>query len=72
MGKLIKKTYRIAGFVLLDVLIALIIASISFIVVLANITYAGKNAALMKERLFSLIAERNVYENEREIRFSKE
>ena len=72
MGKLIKKTYRIAGFVLLDVLIALIIASISFIVVLANITYAGKNAALMKERLFSLITERNVYENEREIRFSKE
>ena len=72
MGKLVKKSKRTEGFILLDALIALIIASVTFIVVLANITMAGRNTKLMKERIYMIIEQKNQYENERQIQFFKE
>ena len=71
MGKL-KKSKRTEGFILLDALIALIIASVTFIVVLTNITMAGRNTKLMKERIYKIIEQKNQYENERQIQFFKE
>ena len=67
-----KKSKRTEGFILLDALIALIIASVTFIVVLANITMAGKNTQLMKERIYKIIEQKNQYENKRQIQFFKE
>ena len=72
MGKLVIKSKRTKGFILLDAFIALIIASVTFIVVLANITMAGRNTKLMKERVYKIIEQKNQYENERQIQFFKE
>ena len=57
------------GFMLIDVLIALIIASTALIVILGSIVLGARNAALTKERLETLIIEKNKYEEERVIDF---
>ncbi len=72
MGKLVKNRNHTDGFILLDVLVALIIAGIALVVVFGNIAMATRSAAITKERLMLLIVQRNNYAEKSEIQFNKE
>ena len=59
MGKLRGRKHRENGFILIDVLVALVIASVSFIVIFGNIAAAARQAAKTREKLHELITTRN-------------
>ena len=72
MGKVrLKKRHR-KGFILIDVLVALLLMSFSLIVIFGNIALAARNAALSRERLNRLITERNERAEKKPVRFYKE
>ncbi|KPJ84030.1 MAG: hypothetical protein AMS17_16810 [Spirochaetes bacterium DG_61] len=72
MGKVrFKKRYR-KGFILIDVLVALLLMSFSLIVIFGNIALAARNAALSRQRLNRLITERNERAEKKTVRFYKE
>jgi len=72
MGKVrSKKRYR-KGFILIDVLVALLLMSFSLIVIFGNIALAARNAALSRQRLNRLITERNERAEKKTVRFYKE
>jgi competence protein ComGF len=72
MGKVKRRCRSEAGFVLLDVLVGLILVSVSLLVIFGNIALASKNAGLLRERLELLISERNERAENTQIRFFKE
>ena len=66
MGRLTK------GFVLIDVLSALLIASVAILLTLSSIALAARTAKLAKERVIELISTRNENVNKRETLFLSE
>ena len=72
MGKMRQKHRHRCGFILIDVLVALLLMSFSLIVIFGNIALAARNAALSRERLNRLITERNERAEKKTVRFYKE
>jgi competence protein ComGC len=72
MGKVRMKRRNECGFVLLDVLVGLLLVSISLLVIFGNIALASRNAGLLSERLERLIAERNERAKNTQVRFFEE
>jgi type II secretory pathway pseudopilin PulG len=70
MGTLGGGKNREKGFILLDVLVALVIASVSFVVIFGNIAAASRQAVTARERLASLIAARNEGVEQRHVTFT--
>ncbi|HEB11960.1 MAG TPA: hypothetical protein ENI06_12200 [Spirochaetales bacterium] len=66
MGRLTK------GFVLIDVLSALLIATVAILLTLSSIALAARTAKLVKERVIQLISTRNENVKERETLFYPE
>ncbi len=66
MGRLTK------GFVLIDVLSALLIATVAILLTLSSIALAARTARLVKERVIQLVSTRNENVKERETLFSPE
>jgi len=66
MGRLTK------GFVLIDVLSALLIAAVAILLTLSSIALAARTAKLAKERVIWLISTRNETANNKETLFSAE
>ena len=61
-----KSTY---GFVLLDVLVGLLLVSVSLLVIFGNIALASRNAGMLSERLQQLIVERSERAQNAQVRF---
>jgi len=61
-----------AGFVLLDVIVSLLLVSVSLLVIFGNIALASRNAGLLRERLQQLISERNERAENTRVRFFEE
>ena len=72
MGKLGRKKNGEGGFILIDVLVALVIASVSFVVVFSNIAVAARQTAKTREKLLSLISARNQTVEQRHVTFTNE
>ena len=66
MGRLTK------GFVLIDVLSALLIATVAILLTLSSIALAARTAKLVKERVIQLVLTRNENVKERETLFYPE
>lgn len=66
MGRLTK------GFVLIDVLSALLIAAVAILLTLSSIALAARTAKLAKERVIQLVATRNENAKNKETLFSPE
>ena len=66
MGRLTK------GFVLIDVLSALLIATVAILLTLSSIALAARTAKLAKERVIQLVSTRNENVNKRATVFSQE
>jgi hypothetical protein len=60
------------GFILLDVLIALVIMCFALIVVFGGIALAARSSGLLKKRLISLITERNQRAENKTVSFVEE
>lgn len=58
------------GSVLIDVLIAMIIISVSLIVIFMGIALIGKQASINRNKVLDFIQKRSEYYEEREIQFS--
>ena len=63
---------RDAGFVLLDVLVALLIVAIGFAVFLGAIGLAGRAAARQAQRVETMIQQRNTNAKDQTVLFQKE
>jgi competence protein ComGC len=61
------KTEGDRGFVLIDVLVALVIASVAFVIIIANISIATRHTAKVRERMHELISVRNLYTVQRNL-----
>ena len=72
MGKLIRRKKSKNGFVLLDVLIALLIAGTALVITLGDIAFAARTVKLSKDRIIELISTRNENAYNKEIIFSQE
>ena len=72
MGKLIRRKKSKNGFVLLDVLIALLIAGTALVITLGNIAFTARTVKLSKGRIIELISTRNENAYKKEIIFSQE
>lgn len=70
MGKLDRKDKREGGFILIDVLVALLIATISFIVIFSNVALAARQTVHIREKLYSLISARNETIEQKHVTFS--
>jgi type II secretory pathway pseudopilin PulG len=70
MGKLDGKKKKGNGFILIDVLVALVIASVSFAVIFGNIAIAARQAAKTRGKLHTLIATRNEAVEQRHVTFT--
>jgi len=57
------------GFVLLDVLVGLLLVSVSLLVIFGNIALASRNAGMLSERLQQLIVERSERAQNAQVRF---
>ena len=66
MGKLTK------GFILIDVLSALLIATVAILLTLSSIALAARTAKLVKERVIQLVSTRNENVNKKETVFFSE
>ncbi len=60
------------GFILIDVLVALLLMSFSLVVIFGSISLAARNAARARKRLDDLIFERNERAEKRTVRFTNE
>jgi len=60
------------GFVLIDVLSALLIAAVAILLTLSSIALAARTAKLAKDRAIQLVSTRNENVNKRETVFSPE
>jgi type II secretory pathway pseudopilin PulG len=58
------------GFILIDVLVALVIACVSFAVIFGNIAAAARQAAKAQEKLHALIVTRNEAVEQRHVTFT--
>ncbi len=72
MGKVKIRCGNKGGFVLLDVLVGLLLVSVSLLIIFGNIALASRNAGLVSERLGRLIAERNERAQNTQVRFFEE
>jgi Tfp pilus assembly protein PilV len=72
MGKVRLRRRGEAGFILLDVLVSLLLVSVSLLVIFGNIALASRNAGLLRERLQGLISERNERAENTRVRFFEE
>ena len=73
MGKLKPLIERfLVGSVLIDVLIAMIIISVSLVVIFTGIALIGKQASTNRKKVFDFINQRSEYYSERKIQFSEE
>lgn len=63
------KNNRIRGSVLIDVLVALIIISVSLVVIFGGISAIGKHASINKEKVMQLIENRNNHDRSRQSEF---
>jgi Tfp pilus assembly protein PilV len=70
MGKLGGSGKKENGFVLIDVLVALVIAGVSFVVVFGNIAAAARQTAKAREKLHALISRRNEAVEQRHVTFT--
>jgi Tfp pilus assembly protein PilV len=69
MAKVRMRCKSTCGFVLLDVLVGLLLVSVSLLVIFGNIALASRNAGLLSERLQQLIAERSERAQNAQVRF---
>jgi type II secretory pathway pseudopilin PulG len=58
------------GFILIDVLVALVIAGVSFVVIFGNIAVAARQAAKTGDKLRTLITTRNEAVEQRHVTFT--
>ena len=73
MGKLKPLIERfLVGSVLIDVLIAMIIISVSLIVIFTGIAQIGKQASTNRKKVLDFIDQKSEYYRERKIQFSEE
>jgi type II secretory pathway pseudopilin PulG len=72
MGKMKQKQRSRRGFILIDVLVALLLMSFSLVVIFGNISLAARSAARARKRLDDLILERNERAETKRVRFTRE
>ena len=72
MGKLKNKVLPEGGYVFIDVMMALIIAGIAFVVLFSAISLSARNTARIRERLNKYIQRKNEFVETRQIDFFKE
>jgi type II secretory pathway component PulJ len=72
MGKVKTGGAGRGGFILLDVLVALLIMSFALVVIFGGIALAARSSGLLKKRLISLIAERNQCAENKTVSFVEE
>lgn len=72
MDKLKNKGISDGGYVFIDVMIALIITGIAFVVLFSAISLSTRNAARNRERLSKYMRQENEFAETREIDFVKE
>lgn len=65
------KNHSTSGTVLIDVLVALIIISVSLVVIFSGIAAIGKHASINKEKVMQLIENRTNHVIERQSEFYK-
>ena len=70
MGKLRGRKLREDGFILIDVLVALVIASVLSAVIFCNISAAARQSAKTREKLHTLITMRNAAVEQRHVTYS--
>jgi hypothetical protein len=71
MGKLKNGVNPRGGYVLIDVMIALVVTGIAFVVLFSAISIATRNTARIRERLNAYIQRKNDFAETREIDFVK-
>jgi type II secretory pathway component PulJ len=69
MGKLKEKANPQGGYVLIDVMIALVITGIAFVFLFGAISLSTRNTARIRERLSRYIERKNDFAETREIDF---
>jgi type II secretory pathway pseudopilin PulG len=70
MGKLGGRQRRENGYILIDVLVALVITSVSFVLIFGNISVAARHTARTRDKLNALIAARNETVQHRHVTFT--